>query len=203
MTQIVTLSAVDPSIALSQRGKFLVIATGSMDIDAAGRPIYLRDIVRGRFEAPKQIEVITDHYLKWRDQNHLGVGIEETFWQTSLLQYLREAGVVPIFPINRRKQGGADTGTRAMLLASRYEQQQIHHPTTNPPWLAAFEDELLAFTGEKGRDEYTDQVSAWCDVVSEFTKLLATRYARAQEPPRYGRFSYDDGLWGAGRQGGS
>lgn len=192
--QLITISCVDPTIGLSERAKYFVIATGSMDL--VTKNIYLRHVLRGRFEAPDQPRVITRAYLDWRP---LYVGIEETFWQTSLIQYLRRQGVVPTRRIDRRKQHNADTGTRAMALAVRYHDGQILHParvdrhgrdTGVASWLDPFEQELLAFTGVKGRDEYSDQVSAWTDVVKELTDLAADRMQLGVKPT-YRPFVWD------------
>lgn len=204
---LVTLSCVDPTIGLSNRAKYFAIVTGSIDLNTHN--VYLRWAHRGRYEAPDQVRLIAQHFREWRP---IGVGIEETFWQVSLIQDLRRYHPdVIVFPINRRKQGNADTGARAMGLAARYEQGKIFHPerldangndTGVGEWLDAFEDELLSFTGIPGRDDYSDQVSAWTDVVNELTKLAAP-YAAKQRQPRYYGFGWDnegapDVLVGAG-----
>lgn len=183
---LVTVSCVDPTIGLSKRAKYFVICTGSMDLNT--RRIYLRDVVRGRFEAPEQPKVITRVYQDWQP---LFVGIEETMWQTSLIQYLRREGVVPTKPIDRRKQHNANTGVRAMALAARYEAGMVYHPSDpKPSWLDAFEKELLAFTGDDSRDEYTDQVSAWADVVQELVSI-GSYYNQQRTEPQYGEFSWE------------
>ncbi|MCR4341040.1 MAG: hypothetical protein NUW01_14255 [Gemmatimonadaceae bacterium] len=192
---LVTISCVDPTIGLTNRAKYFAIVTGSIDLDT--HAIYLRWAHRGRYEAPDQVRLIAEHFREWRP---IGIGIEETFWQVSLIQDLRRFHPdVITFPINRRKQGNADTGARAMGLAARYEQGRIFHPdrvdargndTGVDAWLTPFEDELLAFTGQKGRDDYTDQVSAWTDVVDALSALAAP-YAARQREPVYSSFGWD------------
>lgn len=194
--RLITISCVDPQLGSTGRSKYFAIATGSMDL--VTKNIYLRHIVRGRFDAPEQPKVITREYLDFRP---LYVGIESIFWQTSLIQYLRRESLVPTRPIDRRKQHNADTGVRAMALAARYEMGAVFHParadrqgrdTGVSAWLDPFEEELLAFTGEKGRDEYSDQVSAWADVVKELTDYAAALWRHDEpRPPVHHGFSYD------------
>lgn len=194
---IVTLTCVDPTIGLTQRAKYFALITGSIDLETHN--VYLRWAYRDRLEAPDQVKLIADHFREWRP---LGVGIESTFWQLSLIQDLRRYHPdVIVFDIDRRTQGNKDTGARAMGLAARYEMGKIFHParldrygkdTGVSEWLDPFEEELFAFTGEKGRDDYTDQVSAWTDVVDQLTKLAAPYEARQQEP-QYSDFAYETG----------
>lgn len=159
------VQAVDPAIGKSSRADWFVIATAGLEM--ATRRVHLLDIVRGRFPAPEQPRVIEEAYIKWRP---MVVGIESIFYQTSLIQYVRREGVVPIIEIRRHR----DKEARLMSLATRYQNGQIVHPPS-ATWLDEYETELCSIQFIDGRPvhEHDDQADAAADAVDLLTVGIA------------------------------
>lgn len=170
--------AVDAAYGKSKRSDSTAIVTGARDMSASFPKIHLLDAWKGRLALDEIPDAILTKYLEWAPES---VGIENTLWQASLIRTMRMQGNVPFYEIDRRKQKNADKQTRAGALAFHYSEGHIFHPDDNPPWLEAFEKELLAFTGIPGRDEHDDYVDAFVDVVDRLT-LTRDRQDDDQEP---------------------
>lgn len=163
-----------------------------METSRPTRPIYLLDIFRDRIPFPQQTAAIEAAYYKWRPYGATYVAIESLFFQSALIQALIHEGRVPCRPIDRRlgNRMSPDKETRAAGLQARYEAGQIHHPrwlengaVVEPPWLEAYEAELLAFP----RGSRDDQVDAVVDAVDALT--LGARWTETKAD--YLPFNYD------------
>lgn len=180
------LSAVDAAYGTSLRADRTAIVTGALDLDALPAiKVHLLDAWWDRIPLEAIPAAIERQYRKWRP---ISVGIENTLWQVSLIRAMRALGRVPFYEIDRRKQKSPDKKTRAGSLAFHYSEKHLWHPDPRPAWLDDFEAELLAFTGEPGRDDHDDLVDAWVDVVDG----LVLGYAPEMGEPTAADFTYDD-----------
>lgn len=188
------VACLDAAYGQSSRADYSAICVGALDTDPPPPKrlgdIHLLEAWRGRVplqDLPREVERM---YRRWGPEY---VGIENTLWQSALIETMRRLGTVPFREIDRRKARNPDKKTRAGKLAFHYSEGRIFHPTrtdANSAWLDAFEDELLSFTGEPGRDEHDDFVDSWVDVVDSLT--LVNAYGDTQ--PIYHGFSFDAGM---------
>ena len=185
-------AAVDAAYGQSLRADYTAIVIGARDLDSPTPKVHLLDMyqVRAPMEAvPGEIERMYD---LWRPDS---VGVENTLWQAAIVRSMRQSGTVPFHEIDRRKSRNPDKKTRAGNLAFHYSEGHIWHPRPAPSWmrlwdgtrllkgadaLEYFEGQLLAFTGDEGRDDHDDLVDAWTDVVDRLTLIrnqeTAVRY---------------------------
>lgn len=116
-------------------------ASVAVALDADGT-LYLRDMIRGRWEWPDQERVLVTTMLSEPMVQH---GIEKALHGIAAVQALvrrRELANIVVRGI------GVDTDklTRALPLAARAEQGKV--ALVRGEWVAAFLDELSAFTGD-------------------------------------------------------
>lgn len=160
------ITCCDAAYGESARADYTVFATGARDMSSPTPKVHLLDIWRNRVPIEEIPNVAAMLYSKWEPEF---IGFENTLWQSSIIRALRLRGDIPFREIDRRKARNPDKKTRAGNLAFHYQEHHIVHPTPAPPWLPDFEQELLSFTGDPGRDDHDDQVDAWVDCVDFLT----------------------------------
>ncbi len=124
---------IDPATSTDPSADRFALATWAI---TALNDLAILDMVVGRFDAPRQLQVMRAAYLKWRP---LAMGVESVGYQLSLVQHALHLGLpVKKFKADRDKQN------RAQIIATRYEAGAVYHPKS-APWLTDFEEELVAF----------------------------------------------------------
>ncbi len=132
--------------------------------------IYLRDMVRGKWEWPDQEKIMTHTMLtEPRSTTH---GIEKALHGLAALQTLnrkRELLGITIKGIDVDK----DKLSRALPLSARAEQGKVW--LVRGPWIPAFIDELCAFSGDgKTHDDQVDSASGGLAMLSKPSRALVT-----------------------------
>lgn len=116
--------------------------------------LYLKDMIRGKWEWPDQEKIITQTLLTERLTMH---GIEKALHGIAALQALgrkRELAGVTIKGIDVDR----DKLSRALPLSARAEQGKV--ALVRGQWIPAFLDELTAFSGDgKTHDDQVDSAS--------------------------------------------
>jgi len=135
---------VDLAISTKDIADYTVIATFAVTPES---DIFILDVTRGRFETTDHVQLCLSTFFKYRP---VAVGVEAVQYQKALVNELKKKGL-PVRAIKPDK----DKVTRAMPLAAHYSSGKIFHPA-NAPWLADFEDELMAFPA----GAHDDQVDA-------------------------------------------
>ncbi|MCS7256266.1 MAG: phage terminase large subunit [Thermomicrobium sp.] len=116
---------------------------------ASGGVAYVLDVVRGQWEAPefgRRLRALRERYPA------ASIGAFASGTERGALQFMRELGV----PI-RALPANTDKFVRAQPVASAWNEGRIRVPE-RAPWLGAFLDEVLGFTGVN--DLHDDQVDA-------------------------------------------
>lgn len=137
---------------------------------AADGTVYLRDMVRGRWEWPDQERILAATMVAEPTVEH---GIEKALHGIAAVQALarrRELAHVVVRGISVDK----DKLTRALPLAARAEQGKV--ALVRGEWVAAFLDEISAFTGDG--TTYDDQI----DSASGGLAMLATPHGVEYAP---------------------
>jgi predicted phage terminase large subunit-like protein len=116
--------------------------------------LYIRDMVRGRWEWPDQRRIIVQTMRAEQATRH---GIEEALHGLAAVQELRrlpEVAGITLRGISPEK----DKVSRALPWATRAEAGQV--VLVRGPWVAGFLDEVCSFDGSgKGHDDQVDTVS--------------------------------------------
>lgn len=116
--------------------------------------LYLRDMIRGKWEWPEQERVITTVLLTEQQTIH---GIEKALHGLAALQTLTRKPELARIAI-RGIDVDRDKLSRALPLSARAEQGKVALVRGN--WIAAFLDELTAFSGDgKTHDDQVDAAS--------------------------------------------
>jgi predicted phage terminase large subunit-like protein len=183
----------DPAIGASSRADYFVVAAVGMELPVVKGNLRLHtlDIVRGRWEAPDQPQVIIDAWEKWRPYR---IVIESIFYQHSVFQYLMRTR--PDIRWEKIKPEG-DKAVRLDVLAYHYKAGHVFHPPhgpTEPRWLRDYEEELCAIGWLNGKPlhKHEDQADAVVLAIN-----LLTLSARPQEarPVAGIPFTVDAGNW--------
>lgn len=116
--------------------------------------LYLRDMIRGKWEWPDQERILVQTMLAEPDVVH---GIEKALHGIAAVQALqRRQELIGIS--FRGIDVDKDKLTRALPLGSRAEQGKV--VLVRGPWIPAFLDELVAFAGDgSGHDDQVDAAS--------------------------------------------
>lgn len=136
---------------------------------AADGTVYLRDMVRGRWEWPDQERILTTMMLAEPTVEH---GIEKALHGIAAVQALtrrRELAHVVVRGIGVDR----DKLTRSLPLAARAEQGKV--ALVRGEWIAAFLDELSAFTGDGATHD--DQVDSASGGLAMLAQPQAVEYA--------------------------
>jgi len=135
-------------------------ASVAMAMDRDGT-VYLRDMIRGRWEWPDQERIIVQTMLAEPGIRH---GIEKALHGIAAVQTLlrrADLAAVPIQGIDVDK----DKLTRALPLAARAEQGKV--ALVRGAWIGAFLDELAGFDGlGKTHDDQVDAASGGLALIS-------------------------------------
>ena len=116
--------------------------------------LYIRDMVRGKWEWPDQEKIITQTCLTERETVH---GIEKALHGLAALQTLTRRPELAHIAI-RGIDVDRDKLSRALPLSARAEQGKVWLVRGN--WIPAFLDELTAFSGDgKTHDDQVDAAS--------------------------------------------
>lgn len=179
------IQTVDPASGTGDRADYTVVAT--VGLHRPSRKFYVLDILRSRVQGPDQPGYIRDAYNAWHPAY---VGIESIFYQSTLLQYMRRQGELPLREIPRRS--GSDVGKKMIRLAglaARYKEKQVLLPDTDLPWIDDYITEACAinFTNsDKGTHAHDDQV----DAVSMAIDILSGSMGMQSQEPQYFPFSH-------------
>lgn len=128
--------------------------------------VYLRDMIRGRWEWPDQERVLVTTMLSEQTVQH---GIEKALHGIAAVQTLARRRDL-VGTVVRGIEVDKDKLSRALPLAARAEQGKV--ALVRGEWIAAFLDELSAFTGDG--TTHDDQV----DTASGGLAMLATARSR-------------------------
>jgi predicted phage terminase large subunit-like protein len=142
----------DPAASEKTSADYSTIVVLSMKGVAAERVAYVRAVYRRQVTIPKYIEVLRQWQQDW---GNAPIYVEAVAGFKAIPQMLRamdnELVVRGIRPIG-------DKFTRAQGAAAAWNQGRLLVPSDSPPWLGAFLDEVLNFTGV--HDAHDDQVDA-------------------------------------------
>ena len=129
---------------------------------AADGTVYLRDMIRGRWEWPDQERIMTQTMLAEPRTRH---GVEKALHGIAAVQALlrrRELAGIELRGINVE----GDKLSRSLALAARAEQGKV--VLVRGAWIPAFIDELTAFTGDgTTHDDQVDTASGGLLMLTE------------------------------------
>jgi len=114
--------------------------------------VYLRDMIRGRWEWPDQERVLVQTMMAEPNVEH---GVEKALHGIAAVQSLLrrpELAAISFHGVPAER----DKLTRALPLAARAEQGKV--ALVRGEWIGAFLDEAVAFTGEE--DAHDDQIDS-------------------------------------------
>ena len=123
----------DPAVSTKASADYFALATWAQTKD---NDLILIDMIHMRLEAPDQVNIFKNAYLKWRPAMQ---GVEPVGVGKTLFQILVREGL----PIKELK-ADSDKVTRAMPAAARMEAGCVYFLRT-VPHLGELEDELLSF----------------------------------------------------------
>ena len=121
---------------------------------------YLLDLFRAKLEAPDLEQAVMQQYFKWKPN---AVQIEDKSSGTSIIQYLRRTGVVPVLPYN---PGQKDKQLRAIEATPLIRSGKCFLPR-RAPWLSDFLVEHEQFP----MASHDDQVDTTSQMVDYFINL--------------------------------
>lgn len=136
---------VDLAATKSEMSDYTAIITFTM---TKNNEILILDIIRERFDSSEHLQLITNHYYKWKPNL---IGIESVQYQISLVKSLSAKGI-PVKKLSATK----DKVSRALSIAAKSELGEIYF-LKDAHWLTEFEKELLEFPAGK----HDDQVDAF------------------------------------------
>ena len=136
------LQTCDPAATENESSDFFVLGTWAVTPD---NDLILLSIFREKAETTKHKQVMQSQFDRWNPDYQ---GVENRTFGLNIIQTCVKAGL-PIRPL----QADTDKVSRARPVAARYETGSVYHPQ-GAPWLADYEDELVAFPN----GTYDDQV---------------------------------------------
>jgi len=154
----------DLAASTKQRADYTVFLTVALTPD---RELILLDVVRRRAEGADKIALLRQTYER---VDPLAIKVEDATYGLDLIADARREG----YPIGA-VHADADKVARAIRAAVLYEGGRIWHPQVAPPWLGAYESELLEFDS----GEHDDQVDT---IAYAATDAAGSRPARTTAP---------------------
>ncbi len=131
--------------------------------------IYLRDMIRGRWEWPDQEKIIVQTILAEPSVQH---GIEKALHGIAAVQSLLRRPELAGTVIKGITVEG-DKLSRSLALAARAEQGKV--ALVEGPWIPSFIDELAAFTGvEDVHDDQVDTASGGLRMMMQSLEVRST-----------------------------
>lgn len=121
---------------------------------------YLIDLVRGKWEAPELKKRAVDFWAK--HQGCRKMIVEDKASGTGLIQELKKADRIPVFPIQR----SVDKLTRVMDATPHIEAGYVMIPQV-APWVSDFIGECESFSADDSH-AHDDQIDPMCDAIKEF-----------------------------------
>jgi predicted phage terminase large subunit-like protein len=143
----------DLAVSTSNRADFTVTAVWGLVKSTSD--LILLDVQRGRMEGPDIVPSLIGVFGRWRPSQMF---VEQVAYQLTIVQEAKSRGLPVLGWIPR-----GDKLARAEFAAGRLEGGRVWFPS-QAPWLAAWEEELLAFdTGL--HDDQVDTLSMAVDTV--------------------------------------
>ena len=159
------LITMDTAQKVKEHNDFSVLAAWLFD----GVNVYLKDIQRGKWEAPDLLDVARDFLVKHRPQRPSkircrGVVIEDKASGIGLIQSLKRDQTLRDMPVIA-KQRGTDKVSRLNDVLPFIRAGQLFVPES-APWLNAYLGELAAFSPAMTH-KHDDQVDVTSDALDE------------------------------------
>ena len=143
----------DPAATEKEESDFFVLGTWAITPD---NDLILLSIFREKAETTKHKQVMQSQFDRWNPDFQ---GVENRTFGLNIIQTCVKAGL-PVRPL----QADTDKVSRARPVAARYETGSVYHPQ-GAPWLADFEDELVAFPNGTHDDQVDVTAYAYISII--------------------------------------
>ena len=181
----------DPAESERETGDHTAIGVWAV---TPGNDLLALNMVRGRFGVEGIVPELARVCARWQPE---WLAVEATGFQVSLVhQARRTAGLPPVREISHEGKGKLVRATPAIVLA---ESGKLWLPT-EAPWVGAYIDELVKFTGLT--DQEDDQVDATAYAVWQMQRMHVEDEPNERTRERIeAEHSHAEalGLWGRGR----